>query len=293
MNVLSLFDGVSCGRIALDKLGITPTNYFASEIDKNAIKCSKANWNDIIHIGDVTKVSYKDGVLYTEHGEYRVSIDLILAGSPCQGFSFAGKQLAFSDPRSSLYFEFERILCEIKQHNPSVKFLLENVKMKKESENVITDRLSVNPIMINSNMLSAQNRCRYYWCNFELTLPVDKGITLEQVTGIKGIKGAAKRNQLTKDGVVPKLNIQKGTKSNCVVASFANKLNGCVVDGVFRPLTPEECELLQTVPQGYTSSLSPNHRYKALGNGWTVDVISYILSHMFIEGTFKHQDCSV
>lgn len=82
MNVLSLFDGMSCGRIALDKLGITPTNYFASEIDKNAIKCSKANWNDITHIGDVTKVSYKDGVLYTEHGEYRVSIDLVLAGSP-------------------------------------------------------------------------------------------------------------------------------------------------------------------------------------------------------------------
>lgn len=165
--------------------------------------------------------------------------------------------------------------------------------MKKESENVITDRLGVNTIMINSNMLSAQNRCRYYWCNFDVIPPVDKGITLEQVTGIKGIKGAAKRNQLTKDGVVPKLNIQKGTKSNCVVASFANKLNGCIVAGDFRPLTPEECELLQTVPQGYTSSLSPNHRYKVLGNGWTVDVIVHILSHMFIEGTFKHQDCSV
>ena len=133
MNVLSLFDGLSSGRIALDSVGIKVTNYFASEIDKYAIKVSQHNWDDITHIGDVTKISFAEGVLYTEAGEFQVGkIDLVIAGSPCQGFSMAGKQLAFDDERSKLYFVFERILKEIQAENPEVKFLLENVKMKQE-----------------------------------------------------------------------------------------------------------------------------------------------------------------
>ena len=162
INVLSLFDGMSCGRIALEKAGIEVGTYFASEIDKHAIKVSKDNYPTIIHIGDVTKVSYIGGILYTEVGEFEVDIDLVIGGSPCQGFSMAGKQLAFDDPRSSLYFKFEEIL---KQINPKY-FLLENVKMKQEHKDVISERLGVQPIAINSSLVSAQNRRLNWLCFF-------------------------------------------------------------------------------------------------------------------------------
>lgn len=186
--VLSLFDGISCGRVALERAGIPVKAYYASEIDKHAIKVSKDNWKDIIHVGDVTKVKLLDGILYTGNGEYDVGkIDLILAGSPCQGFSIAGKQLAFSDPRSKLYFEFERILDEVKQENDGVLFLLENVKMSKTHEDVITQRLGVPPIAINSNLVSAQNRQRLYWTNQQgVTQPLDKGVSLEDVLEDEG-----------------------------------------------------------------------------------------------------------
>jgi DNA (cytosine-5)-methyltransferase 3A len=170
---------MSCGRIALDRLGIKVTNYFASEIDKYAIKVSKHNWPDNTHIGDVTKISYSNGILKTENGEYDVGqIDLLLAGSPCQGFSMAGKQLAFDDPRSKLYFEFERIKNEIKPKH----FLLENVKMKKEYKGLISSRLGVEPVAINSNLVSAQNRYRLYWTDLEVSeQPQDKGIVLKGI----------------------------------------------------------------------------------------------------------------
>ena len=196
--VISLFDGISCGRVALERAGIPIKSYYASEIDKHAIKVSKDNWQDIVHIGDVTKVSFKDGVLQTETGDYNVGkVDLLLAGSPCQGFSMAGKQLAFDDPRSMLYFEFERILAEIKAENSDVKFLLENVKMKKEYKDTISSRLGVEPVAINSNLVSAQNRYRLYWTNISDSIeqPEDKGILLrdvvqEKVDGKYYIKGA-------------------------------------------------------------------------------------------------------
>ena len=178
INVLSLFDGMSCGRIALEKAGIEVGTYFASEIDKHAIKVSKDNYPTIIHIGDVTKVSYIGGILYTEVGEFEVDIDLVIGGSPCQGFSMAGKQLAFDDPRSSLYFKFEEIL---KQTNPTY-FLLENVKMKQEHKDVISERLGVQPIAINSSLVSAQNRYRLYWTNIpNVTQPKDKGVLLKDI----------------------------------------------------------------------------------------------------------------
>ena len=183
MNVLSLFDGMSCGRIALGRADVKVDNYFASEIDKYAIKVSKNNYPDIIHIGDVSKVSFKNGILKTESGEWKVGkIDLLLAGSPCQGFSMAGKKLAFDDERSKLYFEFERILGEITAENPDVKFILENVKMKQEYKDVISNRLGVVPIAINSNLISAQNRYRLYWTNIlGVQLPEDRGIYLEDI----------------------------------------------------------------------------------------------------------------
>lgn len=183
MNVLSLFDGMSCGMIALERSGINVKNYYASEIDKYAIKVSEANYPNIIRVGDVTKLVYKDGVLYTEFGEYAVgSIDLLIGGSPCQGFSMAGKQIAFNDERSKLYFEYERLLSEIRRDNSDVKFLLENVKMKQEYKDIITERLGVQPIAINSNLVSAQNRYRLYWTNIPgVSVPEDKGILLKDI----------------------------------------------------------------------------------------------------------------
>lgn len=170
MNVLSLFDGMSCGQLALERVGIKVNKYYASELDKFAIKESTANFPNMIHLGDVTK--------WREWDIDWSSIDLLIGGSPCQGFSFAGKQLAFNDPRSALFFVYVDILNHIKSLNPNVKFLLENVKMKKEHMAVITEYLDVEPVFINSALVSAQNRQRYYWANWEFNQPEDKGIML-------------------------------------------------------------------------------------------------------------------
>ena len=168
MNVLSLFDGMSCGRIALDRLGIKVDNYYASEIDKYAMKVSEANYPDIIQVGDVTELD--TSIL--------PNIDLIMGGSPCQGFSFAGKQLAFDDPRSALFFEFVRCVKELKPKY----FLLENVRMKKEYLDVISEYMGVEPIMINSALVSAQNRVRYYWTNIPgVEQPEQRGIVLRDI----------------------------------------------------------------------------------------------------------------
>jgi len=183
IRVLSLFDGMSCGQLALQKLGIEVDTYYASEIDKYAIQVAKENFPKTIHVGDVCQLKSED---------YK-DIDLILAGSPCQGFSFAGKQLAFDDPRSALFFEFIRLLKEIKPKY----FLLENVRMKQQFQDVITDQVSacypdyqgddlfgskIKPILINSALLSAQNRLRLYWTNIpNIEQPKDKGIVLKDI----------------------------------------------------------------------------------------------------------------
>ena len=165
MNVLSLFDGMSCGQIALNQLGIKVDNYYAAEIDKYAIEIAKKNYPNTIHLGDVAKIKGSD----------LPQIDLLIGGSPCQGFSFAGKQLNFNDPRSALFFEYVRLL---KECNPKY-FLLENVRMKQEYEDVITNYLGVSPIKINSSLVSAQNRVRLYWTNIpNIIQPEDKGIRL-------------------------------------------------------------------------------------------------------------------
>lgn len=184
INALSLFDGMSCGYIALQKAGFHIEKYYASEIDSHAVGFTSAKHPDIVHLGDVTKVNAKE----------LPKIDLLLAGSPCQGFSFAGKQLAFDDPRSALFFEFVRILKEVREVNPNVFFLLENVRMKKEHEDVISRLLEIQPININSNLVSAQNLERLYWTNIHMgknglfgdnicniPQPKDKGIYLRDV----------------------------------------------------------------------------------------------------------------
>lgn len=168
LTVWSLFDGMSCGRIALDKAGIPVRHYIASEVDKYAIQISKKNYPDIEHVGDV---------LSFDPDQYPKP-DLLLAGSPCQGFSFAGKRLNFDDPRSKLFFEFVRVLASAAPKY----FLLENVQMKQECIDVISSELGVQPITINSGLVSAQNRKRLYWTNIpSVYLPEDKGIVLRDI----------------------------------------------------------------------------------------------------------------
>jgi len=183
-NVLSLFDGMSCGQIALAELGVKVNSYFASEIDKHAIGQTQLNFPNAIQLGSVLDVKAKD----------LPKIDIVLAGSPCQGFSFAGKGLNFNDPRSALFFEFVRILQECKKINPDVKFLLENVNMKKEHLRVISEYVGLFPVRINSNLVSAQNRDRFYWTNIrtkemglfdelwtDIPQPKDEGILLKDI----------------------------------------------------------------------------------------------------------------
>ncbi len=168
MNVLSLFDGMSCGMIALDRLGIKVDNYYASEIDKYAIQVSQANYPDIIQVGDITKLDLST----------LPKIDLVMGGSPCQGFSFAGKQLAFDDPRSALFFEFVKCVDTLKPKY----FLLENVRMKKEYLDIISEYMGVEPIFINSSLVSAQSRQRYYWTNIpNVEQPKERGIVLRDI----------------------------------------------------------------------------------------------------------------
>ena len=166
-NVLSLFDGISCGQIALNRAGIKYDKYFASEIDKNSILVTQDNFPDTIQIGDVTKID--SGLL--------PKIDLLMGGSPCQGFSFAGKQLNFEDPRSKLFFEYVRLKNEL---SPEY-FLLENVRMKKSSQDIISKYMGCEPVEINSNLVSAQNRRRLYWTNIPFDIPDDRNVKLKDV----------------------------------------------------------------------------------------------------------------
>ena len=168
LNVLSLFDGMSCGQIALERAGFKIDKYFVAEIDKYAMKVTQANYPDTIQLGDVRNIKADD----------LPKIDLLIGGSPCQGFSFAGKQLNFDDPRSKLFFEFVRLLKEAKPKY----FLLENVRMKQEYQDVISKLLGVEPIMINSCLVSAQNRKRFYWTNIpDIKQPKDCGILLKDI----------------------------------------------------------------------------------------------------------------
>lgn len=293
MKVLSLFDGMSCGQLALQRAGIKVDRYFASEIDKYAIQVTQKNFPDTIQLGDVTEVSSVD----------LPEIDLLIGGSPCQGFSFAGKQLNFDDPRSKLFFEFVRLLKELR---PSY-FLLENVKMKKEYQDVITEHLGVEPIEINSNLVSAQNRRRLYWTNIPgVGQPEDKGKILKDIIEngytdrLKSlaittrIAGATLKRYIEKShhqiifmgNVNPSGKGQNGGVYHIEGLSptlTTNKGEGikiAVDHKHWRKLTPIECERLQTVPDNYSSGVSNSQRYRMLGNGWTVDVISHIFKNI-------------
>jgi site-specific DNA-cytosine methylase len=282
MNVLSLFDGISAGQLALERSGINVNNYYASEIDRYAIHITNKNFPNTNQLGSITDWNKWDIDFST--------IDLVIGGSPCQGFSFAGKQLNFDDPRSKLFFDYVNILNHIKVLNPNVKFVLENVRMKQEYQDVISKFLSVPPMLINSSLVSAQNRPRLYWTNIEkLDLPSDENILLSDIIEENEVKN---KYYLTKKGVdymgrlrngKPRWEYHKNPlngKAACLTANMYKGVPYGVVKELSRKLTPIECERLQTFPDNYTEGVSDTQRYKALGNGWTVSVITYIFSKM-------------
>lgn len=287
MRVLSLFDGISCGMIALERAGIKVDRYVAYEIDKYAIAVSKANYPQIEHCGDVTTADFT---------QYK-GFDLVIGGSPCQGFSFAGKQLNFEDERSKLFFEFVRALEEVQPKY----FLLENVLMKKEYEDIITKYLGVEPRKIESAVVSAGMRKRIYWTNIPWVEELqDKGIKFQDIVD-NGIvenekaycltcrRGNArdyfKKNQ-TNIVFEPceggEYTVENG-KITIVFKKSPNKspftFNVNIPDGTYniRPINRNESERLQTVPDNYTSAISESMACLCLGNGWTVDVIAHIL----------------
>ena len=253
-NVVGLFDGISCGQVALQRAGIEYDQYYASEIDKYAMQVTQKQFPDTVQMGSITDWESWD----------LENIDLVMGGSPCQGFSLAGKQLNFDDPRSSLFFEF---LAIVKHYKPKY-FLLENVKMRQDVQDAISKELGVEPILINSNLMSAQNRRRLYWTNIpNIEVPTDKSITLESILEIPAEAGITVR-----------------PKSKCLRVGGRQSYDRHEWDSIdnthSRKLTVLECERLQTLPDNYTEGISNTQRYKTLGNGWTVDVIAHLFEHM-------------
>lgn len=275
MKVLSLFDGISCGMVALKKCGFDIESYDAYEIDKSAITISRKNHPEIKQHGSVVDADF------TQYKGY----DLLIGGSPCQGFSFAGERLNFEDPQSKLFFEFVRALKEVEPKY----FLLENVKMPKRFETIITEYLGVEPILINSNLVSAQNRQRLYWTNIpNVDLPEDRGILLKDIIepdlGLFPLS-TAHLNAFLKSYPSWKESPLEG-KSKPILASYYRQPPYCpyvrseVTESGYRRLTPVECERLQNLPDNYTEGVSNSARYKTIGNGWTVDVIAHILKNI-------------
>ena len=273
MNVLSLFDGMSCGQIALNKVGIKYDNFYASEIDVHAIKVTQHNYPNTIQLGDIHNIKGSD----------LPKIDLLFGGSPCQSFSSAGNRTGF-DGKSGLFWEFVRVLNEVQPKY----FLLENVKMKKEWEDIITTEMGVEPIRINSNLVSAQNRERLYWTNIpNLTQPEDKNIKLSDVLTDDNFRTIPKcfyNKWGTKERINKNPNWVKNEKSNCLTTKncHTNQYLFNEDKTLCRLLNPTEFERLQTIPEGYTSVVSNTERYKMIGNGWTVDVISFIFEQILI-----------
>lgn len=259
LTVLSLFDGMSCGAIALREAGIPVKQYFASEIDRQAIRQTQHNFPDTIQLGSITDVKVSE----------LPPIDLLIGGSPCQGFSFAGKQLNFSDPRSKLFFEYVRILREIQTYNPDVKFLLENVRMLKEYENVITEQMGLFPVMINSALVSAQNRVRIYWTNIrtksvpnlfftevysDIPQPKDKKIFLKDILEYE----VDKRYYLSQKQIRHLIKLDfENTGTSILTQSVINEIPYCVAfRGRFNPDTGRNEQNPEIRTDGKTNTLT-------------------------------------
>lgn len=280
MKVLSLCDGMSVAHIALDRIGMQVDKYYAAEIKPVALKVTKENYPDTIHIGDVNKVKYKGGILYTEYGNYNVGhIDLMVFGSPCQSFSQAMKtdmRVGLADKtRSGLFLECYRIFKEV---NPTW-FLLENVAgMKDEDRDFLSECMGVEPLRINSKLVSAALRDRYYWTNIQgVTQPEDKGIMLQSIL-TSGYTDRKKARALLVSDSRPLRDKQRmmhryrNTGFTTIV--WEEKGN----DESIRYLNQTELERCQTVPEGYTKCLTRNEAADVLGDAFTVDVIAHIFS---------------
>ena len=307
MKVLSLCDGMSCGHIALDRVGIKVEQYFAAEIKDIAIKVTKDNHPNTIHIGDVNKISFKDGVLYTEKGEFNVGhIDLVMFGSPCQTFSIAipkEQRIGLENlEKSGLFYQCNRILREV---NPKY-FLMENVASMRDSDrDTISKLIGVEPIKINSKDVAPALRNRYYWTNIKVTELFKRDIELKDIL-TDGYTDRSKARCLVVSDSRPNTTpikmfhryystgfttlIFKSEEhyKECVaeyesLTSGKRKVNAKMLDGyignVFdgvRYMNQTELERCQTVPEGYTKCLTRNEAANVLGDGWTVDVIAHI-----------------
>ena len=297
MNVLSLFDGISCGQVALNRAGIKIDNYYASEIKKHAIGVTQKHFPNTIQIGDVTKVKYKDGILYTENGVFKVGkINLLIGGSPCQNFSVARACMYEIDglkgDKSKLFYEYLRILKEV---NPDY-FLLENVKMKKESYEELNSYLGVKGILINSELVSFQKRPRIYWSNIpNITIPEDKHINFQDYKDTDHdycnqfkVKRTPSREKMWNNGqgrnstLKSCANVTNSDKVYCLTRKQDRCPNSGLIefDDFCRYLTRREIELAQTLPIGYTDGLSYNQMQDVCGDGWTVDIIAHIFSFL-------------
>jgi DNA (cytosine-5)-methyltransferase 3A len=298
MNVLSLFDGISCGQIALDRVGIKVDKYFASEIKNFAIDLTQKHYPNTIQLGDVCKVCYKDGVIYSENGNFEIgAIDLLIGGSPCQNFSCANwsnpstsEPTGFDGSKSSLFWEYKRILEEVKPKY----FLLENVKMKKSDKKKMDELMGVEGIFINSNLVSFQNRERCYWTNIpNVTQPEDRHISFQDYMDEDDERKkesspnrTPSRERMWNGGQSHSSqrrsckNITHAEKVNCLLVKQDRCPNsGMIAYGDWvRYLTRRELELAQTLPIGYCDGLSYYQTCNVTGDGWAVDVIKHIFS---------------
>lgn len=303
INVLSLFDGISCARIALEKLGIRVKNYYSSEIDQHSIAVSKKNYPDIIQLGDITKINVDD----------LPKIDLLIGGSPCQDLSNAQNGLGLEGEKSKLFYEYLKIYKKVKPKY----FLLENVQNK--WGNFMSKEVGVHFVPINSSLFSAQSRPRYYWTNLDYPeLPtIDKNESIEDIledsvseslfftknnidSFLKEIKNKAtakKENKIIKLFDVPKTIINDNERQRRVYSTLGKSptilaradTTKIYINGKIRKLSPLECERLQKIPDNYTSIASNTQRYKMVGNAFTVDTIEHLLKGLFKNPTNKRK----
>ena len=270
---------MSCGQLALNRVGIVPDRYMASEIDRHCCSVCADNFPKTQKLGDICAVK----------GANLPKIDLLVGGSPCQGFSFAGKGLNFEDPRSKLFFEFVRLLEETKPKY----FMLENVGMLQEHKDVISSYLGVQPVHLNSRLVSAQDRKRWYWTNIPTTVPEDKGVKFSDICEDGWFAGSMRGRRINEFGhrddynteipLVQYIESRKDDKTNCLttvgkdnIASRQRVGRTPLGQVEWRYLTRNEMERLQTVPDNYTKAVSLNQAGKMLGNGWTVDMAAHI-----------------
>jgi hypothetical protein len=303
MNVLSLFDGASIGQLALKELGIEVDNYYASEIKPIAIKLTKYHFPETIHIGNVEKVSYKNGILYTENGNFETKIDMVIGGSPCQDFTpvkwinHASGGSGLEGDKSRLFYEYLRILKEI---NPKYYFL-ENVKMKKESEQMLNDFMGVNGLHINSELVSFQKRPRIYWTNIEeVTVPRDRKLNFQDYRDKDyeyckqfKVNRTPSRERMWHNGqgrnsaTMGCANVTHSNKVYCITRKQDRAPNSGLIafEDFCRYLTRRELELGQTWPEGYTDvcGITYNQAQDLIGDGWTLEVIKHFFKNIKVE----------